>query len=142
MRKPFTAIRAEMHAWPTPISAANETPSGEPEAPKWTAICPIDDIPRLGARVVRRGVAPNIAVFRTASDQFFALADRCPHRGGPLSQGIVYGERVACPLHNTSVELGTGCAVAPDKGQVQRFAVKVVAGIVYVDLESRANGNS
>jgi nitrite reductase [NAD(P)H] small subunit len=141
MRKPFTAIRAEMHTWATPISAANETRTGEPRAAKWTAICPLDDIPLLGARVVRRGVAPNIAVFRSASDQLFALADRCPHRGGPLSQGIVYGERVACPLHNTSVDLGTGCAVAPDKGEVQRFAVKVVAGIVYVDLEPHANGN-
>jgi nitrite reductase (NADH) small subunit len=141
MRKPFTAIRAEMQTWPTPISAANETRTGAPLAPKWTAICPVDEIPRLGARVVRRGVSPNIAVFRSGSDQFFALADRCPHRGGPLSQGIVYGDRVACPLHNTSVELGTGCAVAPDKGQVQRFAVKVVAGIVYIDLEPHANGN-
>ena len=141
MRKPFTAIRAEMQAWPAPTTATNETRTGEPEATKWTAICPVDEIPRLGARVVRRGVPPNIAVFRTESDQFFALADRCPHRGGPLSQGIVYGERVACPLHNTSVELGTGCAVAPDKGQVQRFAVKVVAGIVHVDLEPHANGN-
>jgi nitrite reductase (NADH) small subunit len=142
MRKPFTAIRAEMHIWPTPMSAANETRTAEQEGPKWAAICPLDEIPRLGARVVRRGVAPNIAVFRSASDQLFALADRCPHRGGPLSQGIVYGERVACPLHNTSVELGTGCAVAPDKGQVQRFAVKLVAGIVYVDLEPHTNGNS
>jgi nitrite reductase (NADH) small subunit len=142
MRKPFTAIRAEMHIWATPMSAANETRTHVQEAQKWTAICPLDEIPRLGARVVRRGVAPNIAVFRSGSDQLFALADRCPHRGGPLSQGIVYGERVACPLHNTSVELGTGCAVAPDKGQVQRFAVKLVAGIVYVDLEPHTNGNS
>ena len=111
-------------------------------ANRWTRICRIDEIPRLGARVVRRGVAPNVAIFRTASDRFFALADRCPHRGGPLSQGIVYGERVACPLHNTNVELGTGCAVAPDKGQVQSFTVKVDAGFVYVDLASPSDGNS
>ena len=75
-----------------------------------------------------------MAVFRTDTDKFFALADRCPHRGGPLSQGIVFGERVACPLHNTCVELGTGCAVAPDKGLVQSFAVKVESGVVYVVL--------
>jgi nitrite reductase (NADH) small subunit len=93
-----------------------------------------DDIPRLGARVLKRDTGPNIAIFRTAADGFFALADRCPHRGGPLSQGIVFGERVACPLHNTCVELNTGCAVAPDKGQVQRFEVKIEAGVVYVDL--------
>ena len=120
---------------------------GQDEAPQqtqpsaWTRICAIDDIPRLGARVVRRAVAPNVAVFRTATDQFFALADRCPHRGGPLSQGIVYGERVACPLHNTSVELHTGCAVAPDKGNVTRYPVRVDAGVVYVDLGVAANGN-
>ena len=105
----------------------------------WTRVCNVDDIPKLGARVVRRTEGPNIAVFRTAADGFFALVDRCPHRGGPLSQGIVYGERVACPLHNTSVELPTGCAVAPDKGDVQRFAVKVEAGSVYVELPVSAD---
>jgi nitrite reductase (NADH) small subunit len=105
----------------------------------WTRICSINDIPRLGARVVRRPEGPNVAIFRTAADVFFALADRCPHRGGPLSQGIVYGERVACPLHNTNVELGSGCAVAPDKGQVQTFPVKVEAEFVYLDLPVHAD---
>jgi len=103
---------------------------------RWTRICSVDDIPQLGARVLRRAQGPNVAVFRTAADKLFALADRCPHRGGPLSQGIVFGERVACPLHNTCVELDSGCAVAPDKGRVQSFSVKVDAGIVYVDLEA------
>ena len=101
---------------------------------QWTRICNIDDIPRMGARVVRRTPGPNIAVFRTATDNFFALNDRCPHRGGPLSQGIVYGDRVACPLHNTSVELGSGCAVAPDSGEVHRYSVKVEHGVVFVEL--------
>ena len=105
---------------------------------RWTRICNVDDIPRLGARVVRRDEGPNIAVFRTETDGFFALADRCPHRGGPLSQGIVYGERVACPLHNTSVELPSGCAVAPDKGNVQRYDVKVEGGAVFVELPAAA----
>jgi nitrite reductase (NADH) small subunit len=100
----------------------------------WTRICAIDDIPRLGARVVRRAEGPNVAVFRTATDKLFALADRCPHRGGPLSQGIVYGERVACPLHNMCIELDSGCAVAPDKGEVRRYAVKVDAGVVYLEI--------
>ena len=108
---------------------------------QWTRICALDDIPRLGARVVRREPGPNIAVFRTAADQLFALADRCPHRGGPLSQGIVFGDRVACPLHNTCVELDSGCAVAPDKGQVARFGVKVDAGTVYVALEVDDDGH-
>ena len=105
----------------------------------WTRICEIDEIPRLGARVVRRAVGPNIAIFRTGEDKLFALADRCPHRGGPLSQGIVFGERVACPLHNTCVELDSGCAVAPDKGRVQRYPVRIDGGVVYVELEAHAD---
>jgi nitrite reductase (NADH) small subunit len=106
----------------------------ETQASTWTRICGVDDIPRLGARVVRRGIAPNIAIFRTATDRYFALADRCPHRGGPLSQGIVFGERVACPLHNTNVDLESGCAVAPDKGEVQSFGIRIEDGFVYLDL--------
>ena len=100
----------------------------------WTKICSTGDIPRLGARVVPQTPGPNIAVFRTAMDTYFAIADKCPHRGGPLSQGIVYGERVACPLHNTNIDLPTGCAVAPDTGEVKRYAVKVEGEAVYVDL--------
>ena len=105
----------------------------------WARICSVDEIPRLGARVIRRPEGPNIAIFRTAVDTFFAREDRCPHRGGPLSQGIVYGERVACPLHNTNVELGSGCAVAPDKGQVRSYRTKVEAGNVYVSLAVSAD---
>ena len=85
----------------------------------------LDDIPRLGARVVRSPKHGDIAVFRTAEDEVFALADKCPHKGGPLSQGIVFGRRVACPLHGWTVELADGCAVAPDRGCARRFAVEV-----------------
>ena len=105
----------------------------------WTHICRVDDIPRLGARLVRRKGGANVAIFRTAGDRLFALLDRCPHRGGPLSQGIVYGERVACPLHNTSVDLASGNAIAPDKGCVTRFGVKVMDGVVYLDLPVHAD---
>lgn len=86
----------------------------------------LEDIPRLGARVVRTARG-DIAVFRNAEDEVFALEDRCPHKGGPLSQGIVFGRRVACPLHGWTVELQDGCAVAPDKGCAKRFPVKVTA---------------
>ena len=87
-----------------------------PVEQQWIRICGVDEIPRLGARVVKRAAGPNVAVFRTATDGVFALDDSCPHRGGPLSQGIVFGDRVACSFHNTCVELDTGCAVASDKG--------------------------
>ncbi len=83
---------------------------------QWKKICFVKDIPMLGARIVQRGLAwqelPNVAVFRTAEDKIFALLDRCPHKGGPLSQGIVFGDKVACPLHNWNIELGSGCTTA------------------------------
>ena len=106
----------------------------------WIRICRIDDIPALGARVIERAphAGGNVAVFRAAGDRIFALRDRCPHRGGPLSQGIVYGEAVACPLHNWSVSLESGRAIAPDQGCTQRFPVRVDEGVVYIDLSPTA----
>jgi nitrite reductase (NADH) small subunit len=96
----------------------------------WTPICRVDDIPVLGARRVRRPAGADVAVFRTADDRVFALLDRCPHKGGPLSQGIVFGEQVACPLHNWAISLVDGQARAPDIGCATRFAVDVDAGQV------------
>jgi nitrite reductase (NADH) small subunit len=103
----------------------------------WTPICRVADIPVLGARrVAREGAAIPIAVFRNAEDKVFALLDRCPHQGGPLSQGIVFGESVACPLHNWTIGLADGCAKAPDEGCTQRFACKVEDGQVFLEAEA------
>lgn len=102
---------------------------------QWKAICSIADIPVLGSRVVNRSAKPNVAIFRNSEDKVFALLDRCPHKGGPLSQGIVFGERVACPLHNWNIQLDSGCAVAPDEGCAQKFSVKVQDGQVYLDID-------
>jgi nitrite reductase (NADH) small subunit len=96
----------------------------------WKEICRVDDIARLGARRVRRPAGADVAVFRTADDRVFALLDRCPHQGGPLSQGIVFGEQVACPLHNWAISLVDGQARAPDIGCATRFAVRVDDGVV------------
>lgn len=96
----------------------------------WITICRIDDIPVLGARRVRRPAGTDVAIFRTASDRVFALLDRCPHKGGPLSQGIVFGEHVACPLHNWAISLEDGQARAPDVGCATRFSVRVEDGVV------------
>lgn len=98
---------------------------------EWVMVGALADIPRLGARVVKSAHG-DIAVFRNAADDVFALRDRCPHRGGPLSQGIVFGRHVACPLHNWNISLDDGKAVAPDEGCAQRFAVKVDDGRVYL----------
>ena len=81
----------------------------------WVEIGALSEIPRLGSRVVRTA-SGDIAVFRTETDEVFALDDRCPHKGGPLSQGIVHNRRVTCPLHNFVIELESGRAVAPDEG--------------------------
>jgi nitrite reductase (NADH) small subunit len=99
----------------------------------WKMICRVDDIPVLGARRVSRPRGMAVAVFRNSENQVFALLDRCPHKGGPLSQGIVFGTRVACPLHNWSIGLCDGQAAAPDAGCATRFACKVDAGEVFLD---------
>ena len=100
----------------------------------WKTICRVEDIPTLGARKITRQNGGDIAVFRTADDKVFALLDKCPHKGGPLSQGIVFGESVACPLHNWTIGLADGCAAAPDVGCAQRFSVRVEDGAVSLDL--------
>ncbi len=97
-------------------------------------ICRIDDIPKLGARVVTSAVHGDIAVFRTANDEVFALLDKCPHKGGPLSQGIVHGKRVTCPLHNWNIALDDGCAAAPDTGCTKSFPVQLAGRDVLLAL--------
>jgi len=107
----------------------------------WTLICQIDDIPALGARRVARAQGLDVALFRGDADQVFALLDSCPHKGGPLSQGIVFGTHVACPLHNWTIGLGDGVAAAPDQGCTPVFRVRVDQGGVYLsaaELQSHA----
>ena len=104
----------------------------------WTAICQLNDILPLGARRVARPQGMAVAVFRTADDRVFALLDRCPHKGGPLSQGIVFGDAVACPLHNWSIQLANGQARAPDEGCTPAFACKLEGGQVFLDADELA----
>jgi nitrite reductase (NADH) small subunit len=106
---------------------------------EWTPICSVDDIPVLGSRRVTRAHGLDVAVFRNDTDEVFALLDRCPHKGGPLSQGIVFGTSVACPLHNWTIGLCTGQAAAPDEGCTPKFAVKVEAGQVFLQSAELAS---
>jgi nitrite reductase (NADH) small subunit len=106
---------------------------GTIETTLWIDVGSVDDVPRLGSRVVR-SARGDVAVFRTAADEIFALDDRCPHKGGPLSQGIVHGRSVACPLHNWVIDLGTGEAAAPDKGCTATLPVRVAAGRILLGL--------
>ena len=100
---------------------------------QWKRICTLDEIPILGARVLPHP-AGDICVFRNADDEVFALHDRCPHKGGPLSQGIVHGRSVTCPLHGWKIELASGEAVAPDSGCARSYCVKVENGDVLLAL--------
>lgn len=99
----------------------------------WYHIGTLDDIPQRGARCV---VTPfgRIGVFRTADDRIFAVEDRCPHRGGPLSQGMVHGASVTCPLHNWVFSLETGKALGADEGSVKTIPVRVEEGRIFLAL--------
>ncbi|GAB4056713.1 nitrite reductase small subunit NirD [Uliginosibacterium sediminicola] len=100
----------------------------------WKKICALTDIPVLGSRVVKSTQHGDIAIFRTSADEVFALHDKCPHKGGPLSQGIIAGRQVTCPLHSWKIELDSGNVVAPDSGCSKSFAAKLVDGDVYLSV--------
>ncbi len=101
----------------------------------WLHIGKFSELPRQGTRRVRTDHG-DIAVFRTVDDQLFALVDKCPHKGGPLSQGIVHGSAVACPLHNWSINLATGEALGADKGCTPRIGIRRDGEDVYLALSA------
>ena len=98
----------------------------------WLDIGPIDQIPLRGSRTVPVAGGPEIAVFRTGDNEVFALVNRCPHKHGPLSEGIVHGASVTCPLHNWVFDLATGKAQGADEGQVRTYAIDVVDGRIFM----------
>jgi nitrite reductase (NADH) small subunit len=98
----------------------------------WIDIGSVDDVPFRGSRLVETQQG-NIAVFKTGAGRIFALWDKCPHKGGPLSQGIVHGESVTCPLHNWVVGLETGDVKGPDQGCARKVKFKVEAGVVFIE---------
>ena len=100
---------------------------------EWKRLCALEEIPQQGSRVVKSPKG-DIAVFRTAADEIFALHDKCPHKGGPLSQGIVAGKVVTCPMHSWKIQLESGEAGAPDVGCSKSFAVKLEDGAVWLKL--------
>jgi nitrite reductase (NADH) small subunit len=105
----------------------------------WIQVGNLEDIPRQGSRVVKTPKG-EIALFRSVDDEVFALDDRCPHKGGPLSQGIVHGKRVTCPLHSWVIALETGEAVAPDVGCAHRHEVRVAHGVVFLEVGNEEPG--
>lgn len=108
----------------------------------WTEIGTINDIPLLGARVVK-SAGGDIAVFRTADDEIFALYDSCPHNGGALSQGIVHGKAVACPLHNWNIDLNSGEVLGPDNGCGRTVPVSLNGNVIRLQVpEAKATGTN
>lgn len=99
----------------------------------WIEIGAIADIPHRGARIVTTPEG-EIAVFRTMDDKLFAVDNACPHRKGPLAQGIVMGDAVTCPLHNWVIDLATGEAQGADHGCVKTYAVRLADGRIYLEL--------
>lgn len=102
---------------------------------RWIPIGSISDIPQRGARCVETPLG-RIAIFRTAEDRVFALDDHCPHKGGPLSQGIIHGAAVTCPLHNWVISLETGKALGADEGCVRTIPIKVEDDKIFIALET------
>ncbi len=111
------------------------------ETENWIEAGALSDIPRQGARVISSPEG-DIALFRTVSDEVFALRDKCPHKGGPLSQGIIHGNMVACPLHDWRINLDSGQAVAPDEGCTPCFNTRIDQGKIYLNLVANAADSS
>ncbi|VAW57246.1 Nitrite reductase [NAD(P)H] small subunit [hydrothermal vent metagenome] len=99
----------------------------------WIEVGQLEDIPVLGARVVKNGDI-DIAIFRNNKDEIFAVNDVCPHKQGKLSQGIVHNQSVTCPLHNWKIDLTTGEAMGPDEGCTGHYATKIESGKILVEV--------
>ena len=107
---------------------------------QWIDIAALEDIPQRGARLVKTALGC-VAVFRTGPDEVFAASNTCPHKGGPLAEGIVHGQSVTCPLHNWVISLETGQAQGEDDGEVATYPARVEDGRILLDrsfLRARA----
>lgn len=100
----------------------------------WIDVGAVDDVPVRGARLVKTPVGC-VAVFRTDEAEIFATSNACPHKGGPLVEGIVHGQKVTCPLHNWVFDLNTGTALDED-GQIDTFPVRLEAGRILMDAQA------
>lgn len=100
-------------------------------ATDWVRVCRLDDIVPLGARVLSAAQG-DIALFRCRDDSVFAVLNRCPHKQGPLSEGIVHGHHITCPLHSWVIDLESGEAAAPDIGCAPKLPVRVIDGEIWL----------
>jgi len=101
--------------------------------PTWINACSVDDIPLRGGRLLRAG-ATQIALFRLGNGTIRAIDNRCPHKQGPLAEGIVSGDSIICPLHARKIDLATGSVLPPDTGCVTTYPTKVEEGVLWIQL--------
>ena len=101
----------------------------------WIDVGSLKDIPVRGARIVKTPLGC-LALFRTDAEEVFAISDRCPHKGGPLSEGIVHGKSVTCPLHNWVFDLNTGQAQGADDGEIATYPVRLEGTRILIDAAS------
>ncbi len=102
-------------------------------APEWVDVCATNAIePGMAGTVPVEGAA-EIAVFQTIGGEFYALVNSCPHKGGPLSQGIVHGDSVSCPLHNWKISLKSGEALGEDEGCTPTIPLRIEGEMVQLD---------
>ncbi len=106
----------------------------------WLDIGPVDQLPALGARTLPVQGGEEIAIFRTANGMVHALINKCPHKAGPLSQGIVHDTTVTCPLHSWRISLLTGEALGDDKGCVPVIPVKIDGGRIFISRKEALQG--
>ena len=100
---------------------------------KWYYVAREGDVPVKEGRRVQFG-EHELALFNLG-DGYRAIDNRCPHKAGPLADGIVAGNAVFCPLHNWKIDLGSGCALSGGNGQLKTFPVKVINQKVYIAFE-------
>lgn len=103
---------------------------------QWLDIGPVDQISPGNARTLPVRGGEEIAIFHTLDHQFYAIVNRCPHKHGPLSQGIVHGNIVTCPLHGWNISLASGKALGGDEGCVPTIPLKVDAGRIFLLREA------
>ena len=103
----------------------------------WIDIGHIDEVPLRGARLLKTPMGC-IAVFRTAEAEVFAASNSCPHKGGPLSEGIVHGQSVTCPLHNWVFDLNTGEAQGADDGRIETYPLRLEGARILIDVSALA----
>jgi len=100
---------------------------------KWYPVCQVEEIPSLGGRTVRAGQM-EIAIFRLSDGRIRAVHNRCPHKQGPLADGIVSGDTIICPMHGRKISLESGAVLPPDSGCVKTYPAKVEGGRVLLYL--------